>query len=170
MKKLLKSIPFLILFLTSGFAFGGNFEIPKNYKFNTPEDYATYEPQILECINWLSKLKLDQWQDKRVEAEKFLMAWVEGNPKFKVELNPNIMTFTETNPTLKAIFVGGWVKYALANPLDMSDLKGNVAGLKAVCKYYETEVNLNRDKNIEHLAKLRDKGELKKHVKEQLKA
>lgn len=172
MKTLLKSVLFAVFLLSCTATFAQqkkSFEVPKNYKFESSEDYKQYDSLIIVAANWYQKLKLDQWKEKRAEADKFVQAWAENNPNVKIELNPKIVTFTEANPELNAVFITGWAKYALTHPEDQSVEKGCVAGLKAVCKYYETEVNLNKDKQVEALVKMNNKNELRKWVKEQMK-
>ncbi|MGZ5303654.1 MAG: hypothetical protein ACXWDO_06050, partial [Bacteroidia bacterium] len=93
MKTLLRSILFATLFLSCTFTYAQqkkSFEVPKNYSFETPEDYKQYDSLIIVAANWYQKLKLDQWIEKRAEADKFVQAWADNNPNVKIVFNPKI--------------------------------------------------------------------------------
>ena len=172
MKTLLKSLVLfaLIFSCTLVHAQKKGFEVPKNYAFKSPADYKKYDSTVMACSTWMCRLDVDKMTDERKKAEAFLTAWMEGNPNVKIELNPKITAFAETNPYLLPIFISAYAKYAITNPTEVNPVKGNLAGLKAVCKYYDNNPNLNKDKNLESLIKLNEKNKLRKWVTEQLKS
>ena len=170
MKKLRQILfPCVLLSLTP-FAMAQNFEVPKNYELKKAEDYAKYEKEIIDCVNWLENTPIDEERAKREEANVFLMVWMTGSPNVSIEINASILGSIDKNKELLLIFMGGWTKYAIENPIDQKDLiKCNMAGLKSVIKVYKMGNGVKKDKNIEKLAKLDESGGLEKWVKDQLK-
>ena len=64
--------------------------------------------------------------------------------------------------------MGGWTKYCLENNYSKDNLKGNLAGIRSAIKVYKLGVGLKKDKEMQKLIDLEDKGELEKWVNDQL--
>ena len=163
----MKKVTLTILVLTFSLAaFSQVFEVPKNYKLEKAEDYATYEKDVVACIDWLKKTPVNEQTAKRKEANLFLLKWLSGSPEVQIEVKPGIVTFMETSPELLMVFMGGWAKYSLTNQDFDNNIAGSKAGLESVIEFYTKNRDLiPKDKNIEKFIKLKDKGKLLDYVK-----
>jgi hypothetical protein len=154
----------LLLVITVIHCEAQEFEVPVNYAFKKPADFAAYEADIVKCYDWLMKTPSDAELEKRQDAGAFLMGWLSGNPNLAIEINPRIVNFMDPNPDLLLIFAGGWSKYAITSK-ENDKVKGNLAGLEGVMQYYQKNRNrLERDKHVEKYIKMRDAGELESFV------
>lgn len=162
MKKL-----FLFLF-TIAFAIGlssQNFEVPKNYKLEKAEDYALYEQDIINCIDWLMKTPLNEEVEKRKEANVFLIKWLAGSPDVQIDIKQNIVTFTNSTPDLLIIFMAGWAKYSLETKDFNNKVAGNLAGIESVIEFYTKNKDLlPQNKDVEKYIKMKEKGTLKEYI------
>ena len=168
--KTIKNLLTLTLLLTFSLLHAQDFDVPKNVKYDNKEDYKLREKEILNCINWIENSPMNKNEDKRKEAYLFLIEWITGSPDVTIGINSNVLPFLDNkkNPDLLVIFMGGWTKFAIENPSNKSEIDGNVAGLRSVIKVYKMGNGIKKDKDIEKLIKLDEKGDLAKWVKEQL--
>lgn len=56
-----------------------SYEVPKDYILKTKEDFAKYEQDVINTVDWLQQTSWDDQQDKRKEASSFLIAWLTGS-------------------------------------------------------------------------------------------
>ncbi len=160
----------LALVWMSAITFGQDFSVPTNYKLQKTEDFKKYEKDIIACVNWLETSPLNKEPEKRKEANAFLLAWITGSPNVSVGINANIVNFNEKNAAMLLIFMGGWTKSVLESKTQQNDqVNGNVAGLKSVIKVYKMGNGIVKDKKVERLMGIEEKGGLTKYVEEQLK-
>lgn len=161
------SLAFFLMLLTSASA--QQFELPKAYQLDKAEDYDLYEKDILSCIDWLMNTPFGTETFKRKEANAFLLKWLTGSPKVKIEIKAEIVNFMENNPDLLLIFLGGWAKYSLISQDTKDKVKGNLKGLEAVVDFYrKNQALLKKDKNVEKYAKMKEKGTLEDFIKKNL--
>jgi len=168
----MKHLIFVLLFVTINnmMICAQEYNVPKDYKFENKEAYKAYEPQIKETIGWLLETSLGKDANKRMEALKFLMAWIEGTPDVMVGLDKKIVNFTGNNPEMLIPFLGGWVKYSLDNDYSKDYVKCNKAGVEAVVIFYRKNKGyLKKDGNIEKYEKLIEKGKLEAEISKKLK-
>ncbi|RYD76430.1 MAG: hypothetical protein EOP53_14695 [Sphingobacteriales bacterium] len=163
---------FFLFFLLLGTqtVYAQKFEVPKEYTLKAPEDFTKYKDQVVAAVNWMNRTPLATDTAKRSEVNAFVLAWISGNPDLTISLHQNIVSFAEINPQLLIIFMGGWAKFAIINPTDMTNIKGNLAGLRAVFAFYDKNQELTPDKSLEKLIKLNEDGLLRKWIAEQLKS
>jgi len=147
-----------------------DYKLPENYSFSKPDDYHKYEKDVLKAIDWLENTPANITPDKRKGVNAFILKWVSGCPYITISISPKIFKITEKNPDLFMIFIGGWIKYELANQGMSNTLDGNIAGLKNMLGYYQKEKDksLVKDKRIEKLLNLDTDGKLQSWVKKQL--
>jgi hypothetical protein len=156
----------IALVLLSIGMYSQNYEIPKNYTFEKPEDYAKYEMDILKCIDWLLNTPLNEQTVKRKEANAFVMKWISGSPNVTIEMNPKIVNFMKPNPDLLMIFMCGWTRYSLESREFNNKLLGNQKGIETVIDFYnKNKAFLKKDRNIEKYKKMKDKEELEEYIK-----
>lgn len=167
MKKILFALFFVFITIS---AFAQEFNVPKGYKFENKEDYAPYEPQVKEAIDWLLNTSLGSNAIKRQEVNAFFMAWLTGTPNVSVGIDGRVVNFLNNNQELLVPFMSGWVKYALENNYEKDHILGNKAGIEAVADFYRKNRGyLKKDGNIEKYEKLIEKGKLEEEIRKKLK-
>jgi hypothetical protein len=88
----------LMLSIISLHLLAQNFEVPKSYKFEKIEDYAFYEQDIINCVNWMLTSPVNEQETKRKAAYSFLMQWVIGSPTVKIGIKTEIVNFAASSP------------------------------------------------------------------------
>jgi hypothetical protein len=134
----------------------------------TKEEFISSEKKVLATINWLENTPLDQDKKKHKEQYALLTAWITNSPTVTIELNANVLTFSKKNSELIMFFMAGWTKYSLENNYSKDIPKGSIAGLHSAINIYKKGVGLKKDKEMEKLVQLEEKGELEKWVDDQL--
>ena len=143
---------------------GQEFQVPPNYNLVKAEDYAVYEQDVINGINWLASTPIDQDVEKRKEVNAFLMKWMTGSPTLKIEIRQEIVTFL-SSPDLLMAFLAGWTKYSLETRDFSNTLKGNVAGIENVIFVYNKNKKvLGKDREVEKYIKLQSKGKLEQEI------
>lgn len=150
-----------------------NYTVPKGYTLEEKEDYVDYEEEVLEGITWLENTPVNQNEQKRQEASKFLLQWMMGAPNVSIGIDETVTGLSNKNPNLLLSFMGGWTKFALENPEEKDNAaRGYLAGIQSVIKVYQLNVGkgMKKDKKVEELIKLQKKGELKAWAAKQAEA
>jgi hypothetical protein len=166
--KTLKSILTLLLLLgaySTSFAQDTELldELPK-----TKEEFVQSEKKVLATINWLENTPLDEDAKRHQQQYALLTGWITNSPTVTITLNASIVNFTKKNSELIMFFMAGWTKYSLENSYSKDETKGNIAGVRCAINVYKKGVGLKKDKAMEKLVQLEDKGELEKWVADQL--
>jgi len=165
-----KTFLILLFSLISIGVFSQEFEAPKNFEPKLKEDYAPFEPQILDAINWSLNTPLNEQSEKRQEVYAFFMKWITGTPSVSIELRAKHLKFSEKSPDLLVPFIMGWTKYTLENNYSRDIIKGNEAGIITAVKFYEdNKKHLKRNKEIESLSKLIREGKLEEELHKRFK-
>ena len=103
-----------------------------------------------------------------VMCSAFLLLWLTGTPAVSMELHAEMIEYSEKNPELLILFMGGWAKYVLETG-DKDATAGNVAGLEMVINYYnQYKDQMSKDRSLKKLSKKMEGGELKTYVEESL--
>lgn len=167
MKTIKTALSFFLIFgiYAASFAQTGELlsELPE-----TKEEFVASEKKVIATINWLEDTPLDQDAEKRKIQYALLVAWLTNSPTVTIEVNSNILTFVKKNSDLLIIFMGGWAKYCLENNYSIDKVKANIAGIKSAIKVYKKDIGIKKDKAMEKIIELDDKGELETWVTEQL--
>ncbi len=165
-------ITLISFFLIFNSAMAQEFEVPIVVSYNNADEYVQYEKHILKCIDWLEHTPVTTNPQKRAEASAFLLRWIEGSPYVFIELRDYLVDCTKNNPDLLVIFMAGWTKFTIENKDEMRNmLKGNMAGLSSLIKLYQANKGngLKKDKHVEKIIAMDEKGELEKWIEEQIK-
>lgn len=163
MKKILLAFIFTVLSLS---LFSQTFEVPNNYKLKEKGDYAEYEKDIIDCIDWLMLTPQNEQAGKRKSASAFLIKWVTGSPKIQMEIHPQIVNFISTSPELLLPFIGGWTKFSIQSMDYANKSAGNLAGIESVIDFYQKNILvLHSDKNVEKYIKMKKEGSLKEYIR-----
>jgi hypothetical protein len=160
----MKIKPTLILTLLSLGIFAQEFEVPKNYKFDSAKDYDTYESDVVRCVDWLIKTPVNEQADKRQASNAFLLKWISGSPKVHIEVKQEIVTFLDDGDLLM-IFMGAWTKYSIESKAFDDKINGTMNGIESVIDFYiRNKGSISKNKGVEKYLKLKEKGTLKEFV------
>lgn len=162
----MKKITLLTVLIVFTFSlYGQGYVVPENVKFENKTDYATYEPQVKETIDWLLGTSLGKEPNKRTEANAFLMMWLTGTPDVSININTDLLPFVKKSPELLMPFVAGCVKYSLDNDYSKDDIQINKAGIETIVAFYRNNRGyLKKDGDIEKYEKLIEKGKLEEDI------
>jgi hypothetical protein len=158
--------------LTCGFAFICSIGLAQSPELlssqpSTKEEFIASEKQVLASIDWLENTPINEEKDKRKEQNALLVMWITNSPTVTLTINAAVLDFTKKNKELLIIFMAGWTRYALQNNYSKEELPGALAGLKSAIKVYKMG-QLKKDKEMEKLVGLDEKGELEEWVKGKL--
>lgn len=159
MKKYTFILSLLSFIFFSEVTFGQDFEVPPQYEFASKEDYGKYHEQVIAAAKWLENTPINQEKEKRKKVNAFLFQWISGSPDVSVELQQYVSTFSDKNPQLLLVFLGGWARYQLQHPAEKDTLKFHTAGIESMLRAYE-QGGAKRDKGVEKLLKYKEKEKL----------
>lgn len=131
---------------------------------STKEEFSATEKQVIATINYLENTPINDKDEKQLQQRSLLIAWISGSPQVTVSLNASTIDFNKKNSILLVIFMGGWTKYSLENNYSKDDVQCTLAGLKSAIKVYQSN-KLKKDKFMDNMIELNDKGELEAWVK-----
>ncbi len=136
--------------------------------FQTEEDYAKYEQNIVDGYHWLMNTPLGTHPQKRKETSAFMLQWMTGNPKISLEISEKTLTFSDC-PDCLMIFLSGWTNYCITHQDFNNKLKGSLAGLQSVIEFYKkNKKTIGENKAIEKLIELDNQNKLEQHLKSNL--
>ncbi len=158
---------FLLLQILNPF-YSQDFEVPRNYSFDTQEDCKKHEPDILKCIDYIENSPVNDFSDKRKNINAFFVKWLSGTPDVSINISSYVMNLVEKNEYFLLIFLCGWTKYSLLNSYDNDEIKSNLAGLENIIKVYKMGNGVTKDIKIDKIVKIKEAGNLENWIKEQL--
>lgn len=167
----MKRLVFLFLItLAAIYVSAQDVDVPHNYVFQSDNDYAKYEPDVVKCIDWLLITPSNIQPDKHVAVNEFLIKWLSGTPDITISVRSDVVNFIDKNNVLLLVFMSGWAKYAIENKSNQNEVTGNLKGVEAVINFYaKNREQLRKDKNVEKYAQMKEEGSLEKYITEQLK-
>lgn len=140
----------------------------KTYELKNKEDYALYEEDIVKMTNWLINTPLSEESELRRQINAFIVEWVTGSPKVSVELSEKTVPYLKCSECL-ALFMGSWSKYCIETNDYENAPEACLAATRDVITFYtKNKKELGKNKEIEKLIVLQEKGELKAYVEESL--
>jgi len=146
------------------------FEVPENYVLKETADFEKYEKDIIACANWIENAPLNKDEQKRTEANSFLIQWLTGTKTVNINLNADITTkYFDKNTQFIVIFMAGWARYSLENNYSTDQQKGYYEGFKSVINVYKKGIGIKRNTDLDKLIKIYDKGELENWIKDKTK-
>jgi hypothetical protein len=140
--------------------------VPAEYTLGQAADYAKYERNVLQCIDWLMATPYLSQPEQDNKASAFLVTWISGSPEITVELNSKIANFIEVNPNLMLVFMAGWTKYALQSRKFDDKLNGTLKGIESVIAYYQKNKDrLQKDRHVDDYIEMQKKNTLVAYIK-----
>ncbi len=164
----LAAVIVLLLMTGPGTLRSQDFEVPKQYSFDTKEDYAKVKPQILKCIDFLESAPYDGENGKREAANMFFMSWARRSPSISLRFHSYINTLTTANPDFFVMFIAGWTRRELTHPGSRDLTEYDLAGVRSIIKTYEQAKGVKKDAAVEEVARLDREGKLLKWLKPRL--
>lgn len=153
----------LLLFVSTAL-FAQNVEIPGDLKLKKASDYKTYEPLVLDVIDWLADTPVNEQEAKRRELNAFLMKWVSGSPTVSIQVVSGIVPLDKAEYLMA--FMGGWTKYSLNNDYAKDKITCAIAAAEHSIAFYEkNKSELGKNSDLEKLIKQKKKGNLKDYIK-----
>jgi hypothetical protein len=167
MNYLIKSLLLILSLTSSVFLFAQE----DNYLETLPEtkeDFIKSEKALLNTIDWLAKNPVGQNEGLRKKFSAILTAWAINSPTVTIEVNANVLTFTDKNPDLLISFMAGYVKYSLEHSYSSDIEQGSLAGIRSAIALYKLGEGIKKDPKVEKLIALDEKQQLETWVKTQI--
>ena len=166
--KAIKIVVLFTLFISYKTGFCQTFEVPRNYEYNTGEDYVPYEKDMIKAADWLRNTPFNEQQWKRQEVNKFVVKWIDGSPTVSVEIFPCLMDFEKKNEGMLILYMASCAKYVLANNYSKDVKAKQKAALQALIEVYKRGTGINKDSKMEKLLKADANGQLEEWIKKNM--
>lgn len=161
---------FFLMVLMTGYATSSwaqkKFEVPENYELNTAEDYAKYEPAIINAAKWLEDTDLDREKEKRQKVNAFVLKWIAGSPTVTIELSEPIGKLCSKNEELFGVYLSAYSRSALENKKTTTKFLATKASLLAIIKVYKKGIMIIRNKEMDRLIKMADENRVDEYIKD----
>lgn len=85
--------------------------IPQNFLQTAPEAYYHYEPNVLECVEWLTETPLEADSFDRRTIGKFIDTWLRETPSIRISLDPTLTAFLDDAKYFEeqmTVYTGGY--------------------------------------------------------------
>lgn len=166
----MRSAFFIVLLLCVGLmAKSQDFEVPQNYQLKVNGDFEKYRPDLLKAIDWFERTPYNQERLKKRETATFIMTWIQGYHFVRVNTSEDINRLGNKNYDLLVMYIAGYARYVLnSRMLGINKTEAGMAGMKALLARYEKDKAFIKDRNVERLVKLDQKGELQAWLSEEL--
>lgn len=139
-------------------------ELPKDYVWNSPEDYRKDTELVKKTLRWLSMAPLNVDLAKRSEANAFVLKWLSGSPDLIMAIDTSKLTFIEEHPELLDTFIHGMALAYLSKGNSISNADAHAAGFQAVVQVAEQSKTLSKSRCLKPLFKAARKNEMKKYA------
>jgi hypothetical protein len=144
-----------------------SFELPQNPVLKEKEDYARYEPIMVNAAKWLEQTDLDKEPDKRKEVNAFVLKWITGSPTVNVDLSDQLGRIYGQNYQLLAIYLAGYARNMIENKNSPTKFAAIKAGLMSMIRVYKKGIQITPNKEMNKIIRLTD-SELDGYINEKL--
>jgi hypothetical protein len=151
--------------------FGQEIKIPVNYQLKKIEDYEPYKDSVVTVAKWMINTPLATNREVRDAANKFVFRWVSGAPYTHIEIRPEFTNDVLNDKSfiygmdLLMNYIAGMTLTRIDNG-KADELVTQESGIKAMLKGYESIKNESKNKFLEKLLKLEQKGKLSEWINE----
>jgi hypothetical protein len=157
-----------ILFILTGhitfiFSQTDYFTVPKSPILSSPEDYKSYEPDMVKAAKWLEETPLENNLEKRKEVNAFVLQWISGSPNVSISITLKLMSYFKKNPDLIMVYMASFSRDVIENASTFTNRSAAKAGLLSVLACYQKS-KAKKEAAIEKLKK--DQDHLDKYVDE----
>jgi len=160
----------LILFLVPAAVLGQSLapDVPNDVRYKNKDDYRNYQDKAQELMQWVVDTPLNEHPQARKKVNTFLMKWMTGSPNVHLELHPEVLGNIIDEELMGMDFM---IIYLSA--MGLAELEGQPTddqqtmqhrGAQSMVKAYTTIRENWKQKHLERLYKLEQKGKLKDWV------
>lgn len=138
--------------------------IPESYHWETARDYKKDEDLIIRTLQWLCKTPINNDVESRSKATLFVMEWIAGSPRIKIEIDSHKLPFYEAYPDLIFAYIQGIAIKKLGKPACTNELEAIVGGFNTVGYMIETDPTLRKEKALRSILKAYKKNKMQSFV------
>lgn len=143
-------------------------EYPKEYRWNTKEEYQASEKEIEKCLKWLCSSPYGSEMVARSEINAYVLTWIAGCPYLEVKLDTKYFPFLQEDEELLFSMIHGMALYQLKHMNKDDQEKIYLAGLEVVADLVAQSESKSKEKYTKDLLKAQRKGKMKEYLKELL--
>lgn len=140
------------------------FEVPQDLQLRNKDDYAKYEPSVIDAAKWLEQTDLNQQEEKRKQVNQFVFQWVSGSPTVNIDLGESIFKIYGKNEMLLGVYIGSYTRHFLENRSSATKLSAIKAGLLSMVQVYKKGISIKKAKELEKISKLADENQLDTYI------
>jgi len=139
-------------------------KLPSKYSWETNKDYKRDEALVLKTLQWLSVTPLNDEIPTRGSANLFVMQWICGSPRLKIEINTDMLPFYIDYPDLLFPYIHGMAQCKLMKNADCSELQAMISGFECVAFMIQSDTELKKAKALQPIVKARKKNKMDQYV------
>ncbi|MFZ4784031.1 MAG: hypothetical protein ACOYLH_01055 [Flavobacteriales bacterium] len=143
-------------------------EYPKEYRWNTTEEYQASEKDIEKCLKWLCNSPYGIEMVARSEMNAYVLTWIAGCPYLEVKLDTQFFPFLKEDDDLLFSMIHGMALYQLKHMNKEDQEKIYLEGLEVVADLVAQSESKSKEKCTKDLLKAHRRGKMKEYVKELL--
>jgi len=156
-----------MVFWVNAFAQGPR--IPEDLSLESPDDYIEYQPLAISCMSWLVNTPRNEFPEKRMETNAFVMLWLAGTPTVKLVIDSKVLPFLEDEEDLLFPFIYGMALFQIKHA-DVNDKAVlHAEGLKTVVEVCERCRCVSKSNYLKKIRKAYKHGKLVELATEWLK-
>lgn len=134
--------------------------IPEHYTWKSARDYKRDEDLVMRTLLWLCQTPLNTEPEYRSKANLFVMEWIAGSPRLKIEITSTQLPFYERYPDLLFPYIQGIALKKLSKSPPINELEAMVSGFNVVGFMILTDAAYKREKDLQPLLKAYKKNKL----------
>jgi hypothetical protein len=162
MNKIITSILILLSYFNSN---AQTFELPKDYKLVTREDYAPYHKDIVAATKWLEETPVGTEEKKRKEVNKFVITWLAGSPKVTIVMTEELLAIIRKHDNYMAVYFGSYSRDVIENQ-ESTTFSATKAGVLSLIKMHQNSVKPKKFKAMDDLINAFQGGKIDSYVME----
>jgi hypothetical protein len=143
-------------------------EIPKEYQWETPEDYRKDTDLVKKALKWLCSAPLNIDLSRRSEANIFVLKWLSGTPDYRIEIDTEKLDFLMAHPELMDTFIHGMSLAYLNKESQPNQVDAYAAGFQAVVQVASQSKSLSKSRHLKPMFRAARQNQMKKYTEKVL--
>ncbi len=139
-------------------------KLPETYEWNNAREYKRDEDLILKTLQWLNSTPMQNDVTVRGRANLFVLEWICGTPRLKLELNSEELPFYTNYPDLLFAYIFGMAQCKLTKNGDCDEHKAMISGYNAVAFQIEANEGLKKSKELKPIYKAYRRKKMESYV------
>jgi hypothetical protein len=163
----LRTLVFIMLFIgpVKSWAQPGKCpKLPENYEWKNAREYKRDEDLVLKTLQWLNTTSMSNEVSVRGRANLFVLEWICGTPRMKLEINSEVLPFYANYPDLLFAYIFGMAQCKLAKNEPCNELKAIVSGYNAVAFQIGSTEGLKKAKELKPIYKAYKRDKMESYV------